>query len=186
MINVTELRNGIIFEEQGQIFLVLTYEHMKQGRGSGNIKVKVRNIKTGATVEKSYITGARVQDVQTEKKQAAYLYASGENVVFMDNATYEQFEIPKRTIGEAVKFLKEGISVQLQLVNNEPVTVELPKSVEFTVTEAGAGIRGDSVSNVWKKATLENGLQVDVPLFIKDGDKVKVDTRNGQYMERVK
>lgn len=186
MLNVTELRNGTIFEERGDVFQVLSYEHMKQGRGSGNIKVKARNLKTGATIEKSFITGARVEEVFTEKKQAQYLYETGENIVFMDNETFEQFEVPKRIVGDQAKFLKEGILVQLQVLDDEPLTAELPKNVVYSVTDAGAGVRGDSVSNVWKKATLENGMQVDVPLFIKDGDNVRVDTRNGQYVERVK
>lgn len=186
MINVTELRNGTIFEEDGQVFLVLSYEHMKQGRGSGNVKVKVRNLKTSSTVEKSFITGARVQEVFTEKKLAQYLYETGEMVVFMDSETYEQFEVPKRLIGDQFRYLKEGASVQLESLNGEILTIELPKNLEYVVSDAGAGVRGDSVSNVWKKATMENGLQVDVPLFIKDGDKVRVDTRTGQYIERVK
>lgn len=186
MLSVTELRNGTIFEEDGQVLLVLSYEHMKQGRGSGNIKVKVRNLKTGSTLEKSFITGARVQDVFTEKKLAQYLYETGEMVVFMDSETYEQFEVAKRLVGDQFRYLKEGASVQLQSLNGEILTIELPKNLEYVVSDAGAGVRGDSVSNVWKKATMENGLQVDVPLFIKDGDKVRVDTRTGQYIERVK
>ncbi len=186
MINVTELRNGVLFEEGGQLFVVLSYEHVKQGRGSGNIKVKVRNIRSGATVERSFITGARVQEVSTEKRKGTYLYESGDAIVFMDSSTFDQFEVSKKLLGDSAKFLKEGMEATIQLVNDEPVAVEIPKSVELKVTTAGAGIRGNSVSNVWKKAQLENGVEVDVPLFIKDGDIVKVDTRTGAYVERVK
>lgn len=186
MINVTELRSGVLFSDQGQIFIVLTYEHVKQGRGSGNIKVKARNVKTGATIEKSFMTGARVDDVTAEKKKASFLYDDVENAVFMDDETYEQFEVPKKVLGESAKFLKESMPATVQLVNDEVVAVDLPKSVELKVTMAGAGIKGNSVSNVWKKAELENGIQVDVPLFIKDGDMIRVDTRTGAYMERVK
>lgn len=186
MINVTELRSGVIFEDDGNLYEVLTYEHVKQARSSGNIKVKVRNLKTGSTVEKSYITGARVQDVLTQQKKAAYLYADQDHIVFMDNETYEQFELPRTLIGEGSKFLKEGMVVTIKILNSEPVSVDMSKNVELKVTTAGAGIRGNSVSNVWKKAELENGMAVDVPLFIKDGDMIRVDTRTGQYIERVK
>lgn len=185
MINVTELRSGKIFEDEG-LWEVLTYEHIKTGRGGGNVKVKARNVRTGTTVEKSFQTGARVQDISTEKKKAAFLYVSGDDVVFMDNENYEQFEIPKKVIGDSAKFLKEGAEAVLQLFDGEVLGVELPKNLEFVVSDGGVGIKGDSVSNVWKKAILENGIEVDVPLFIKTGDKVRVDTRTGQYIERVK
>lgn len=186
MINVNELRSGVIFEDDGQVWQVLTYEHIKTGRGSGNIKVKARNLRTGSTIEKSFITSARVQDVNTEKRKAAYLYISGDNIVFMDNESYEQFEIPKKLLGRQADFLKEGMEAQVQMLNGEALTVDLPNNAEYVVSSAGASVKGNSVSNVWKKATLENGVQVDVPLFIKDGDKVKIDTRTGEYVERVK
>lgn len=186
MINVTELRSGVLFSDQGQTFIVVTYEHVKQGRGSGNVKLKARNVKTGATVEKSFMTGARVDDVSVEKKKASFLYSDAENAVFMDDDTFEQFEVPKKVLGESAKFLKEGMPGAVQVVNDEVVAVDLPKSVELKVTMAGAGIKGNSVSNVWKKAELENGISVDVPLFIKDGDMIRIDTREGTYMERVK
>lgn len=185
MISVTELRNGTVFETDGQLWQVVSYEHIKMGRGSANIKVKVRSIKTGTTTEKSFISGARVQDAMVEKRQAQYLYRDKDMFVFMENTTFSQVELPEAVLGQQVKFLTDGMDITVLFHGDQAVAVELPRHITFTVSETGPGVRGDSVSNVYKSATLENGMEIQVPMFVKSGDKVKVDTKTGQYVERV-
>lgn len=186
MLNATDLRAGAVFKEDNQLLQVLTYEHIKMGRGSGTIKVKVRNLKTGSITEKSFITGARVEEADVEKIKAQYLYQDGEGFHFMDSLTYDQFAIPGSIVGEQAKFLKEGMEVTLVVSEGNALALELSNSLIFEITDTGPAEKGNSVSNVFKSATLENGLEVKVPMFAKVGDKIKVDTRSGQYMERVK
>lgn len=186
MLNVTDLKNGTYFKEANEIFQVVTYEHVKMGRGSGTIKVKVKNLKSGATYEKSFITGARVEEADIEKKKAQFLYRDGENLNFMDPLSFEQFSLPASVAGDSAKFLKDGLEVTLVVSSEEALGLELPLSLVYEITETGPGERGNTVSNVYKEATLDNGLVVKVPMFMKVGEKVKVDTRSGQYVERVK
>ena len=186
MIPATNLRTGVSFEDNGQIYLVISYEHIKMGRGSANIKVKVKNLRSGATVEKSFISGARVEEINLEKRKAQFLYSDDDGCHFMDSITFEQFSLGRQMLGDQAKFLKEGMEVSILSYGEEPLVVDLPLKMEFKIAEAGAGVRGDTVSNVYKDAILENGLKVKVPLFIKEGDKVLVDTRSGEYVERVK
>ena len=186
MINVNDLRPGTVFKEENTLWQVMTYEHIKMGRGSGNIKVKVRNLKTGSSTEKSFITGARVEEAGVEKKKAQFLYPDGENFFFMDPVSFEQFPLASEVVGEQAKFLKDGLEVNLIVADGQALGMEMPNSLIYEITETGPGEKGNSVSNVFKAATLDNGMEVKVPMFMKIGDKVKVDTRSGQYLERVK
>lgn len=185
-LNVTDLRNGTFYKEGKDILLVLTYEHVKTGRGSGNIKVKVRNIRSGSVTEKSFITGARVDEANVEKKKAQFLYRDGDSFNFMDPQSFEQFSISSAVIGDQAKYLKDGLEVILIVSEGEALGLELPMSLVYTITETGPGEKGNTVSNVFKEATLDNGLVVKVPMFMNVGEKVKVDTRSGEYIERVK
>lgn len=185
-LNVNELRNGTFFKEGKDIFLVVTYEHIKTGRGSGNIKLKVRNLRSGSVVEKSYITGARVDEADVEKKKAQFLYRDADNFNFMDPVSFEQFTVPSAVLGDQAKYLKDGLDVILIVTEGEALGLELPMSIVYTITETGPGEKGNTVSNVFKEATLDNGLVVKVPMFMKVGEKIKVDTRSGAYVERVK
>lgn len=190
-LNVNELRNGTFFKEGKDIFLVVTYEHIKTGRGSGNIKLKVRNVRTGSVVEKSFITGARVDEADVEKKKAQYLYRDGGSPAggeysFMDPVSFEQFTVSANVLGDQVKYLKDGLDVLLIVSDEEVLGLELPMSLVYEIAETGPGEKGNTVSNVFKEATLDNGLVVKVPMFMKVGEKVKVDARSGQYIERVK
>ncbi|OGE27822.1 elongation factor P [Candidatus Daviesbacteria bacterium RIFCSPHIGHO2_01_FULL_40_11] len=189
-LNVTDLRNGTFYKEGKDILLVLTYEHVKTGRGSGNIKLKVRNIRTGSVTEKSFITGARVDEANVEKKKAQFLYRDGDSPAgefnFMDPVSFEQFSISSGVIGDQAKYLKDGLEVILIVSEDEALGLELPMSLTYTISETGPGEKGNTVSNVFKEATLDNGLVVKVPMFIGVGGKVKVDTRSGEYIERVK
>lgn len=185
-LNVTELRSGIVFKEDNNLFQVVTYEHVKTGRGSGNIKVKVKNLKTGAQYEKSFITGARVEQADIEKKKAQFLYHDGDSYNFMDPGSYEQFSLPKSVLGESSKFLKEGLEVILIVGDGEALGMDLPLTIVYEISETGPGEKGNTVSNVFKEATLDNGLVVKVPMFMDAGEKVRIDSRSGEYVERVK
>lgn len=185
-INVTELRSGTVYKEDSNILQVLTYEHIKMGRGSGWIKVKVKNLKTGSVTEKSFITGARVEQADVEKKKAQFLYHDGESYYFMDPLSFEQFSLAKSVVSDQAGFLKDGMEANIIISDDQALGLELPNSLIYEITETGPSDKGNSVSNVYKEAVLDNGLTVRVPMFIKTHDKVKIDTRNGEYVERVK
>lgn len=184
MIVVTELRAGTIFEESGNLLQVISYEHIKMGRGSANIKVKVKNLRSGTTIEKSFINGAKVNDVQVFKRDLQYLYKDSDNVYFMNPQTFEQIGIPLKLLGNDVYYLKEGDSFNISFLGDEALSVNLPPKMVFVVTETAPGVKGNSATNVFKDAVLENGLTAKVPLFIKTGDKVRIDTRTGAYTEK--
>ena len=184
MISVTDLRSGVVFEENGQLFQVISYEHIKMGRGSANIKVKVKNVRSATTIEKSFINGAKVSDVFVVKKDLQYLYKDGENAYFMNPPTFEQIDISLKTMGSDIYYLKEGENFNISFLGDEALSVNLAPKMVFKVTETAAGVRGNSATNVFKEAILENGLTAKVPLFIKEGDSIRVDTRTGEYSER--
>ena len=185
MISVTDLRSGKVFEDGGEYFLVLSYEHIKIARGSGTIKVKVKSSTSGATVEKSFTTGAKVEEAILNRKKVQYLY-SDSKVYVMDMETYEQTVLDKRLVSEVAKFLKEGLEIELFSVEDKPLYIQIPKIVDYKVSQTGGSSRGNTVGASQKDALLENGLTVKVPLFIKSGEVVRVDTRTGEYVERAK
>lgn len=183
MISVTDLRNGTTFEENKEIFEVLTYEHIKMGRGSANIKIKARNIRTGSTIEKSFMNGAQVADIAVDKRELQFLYKDQETAFFMDANSFEQFTFPlKRLSGH--EYLEEGENATIRFYNDEALGLVLPPKVTLTVEETAPGVKGNTASNVYKDSTLSNGMKVRVPLFISEGDKVVVDTRDGSYTKR--
>lgn len=186
MISVTDLRPGVAFEESGQILKVVSYEHTKLGRGSASIKVKVKNLRTGSVVDKSFINGAKVKEASLQKKKYQYLYKDSESVYFMDESTYEQITIPVAKLGDDIVYLKEGSEAQLLFIDDEALSLEVPPKMEFVVLETGPNEKGNSATNIYKEAILENGLKVKVPLFMKEGDRVVVDTRTGEYSERAR
>ena len=178
---VTDLRSGVVFEDNGNIFQVLSYEHIKMGRGSANIKVKVKNLKSGATTEKSFISGARVSEIFVVKKDLQYLYKDEESAYFMNPKTFEQVAIPVKVLGSDQYFLKDGENFNISFLGDEALSINLPPKMKFKVVETGAGVRGNSATNIFKDAILENGLKTKVPLFIDAGDFVLIDTRTGEY-----
>lgn len=184
MIAVQDLRAGTIFEDQGQIFQVLSYEHIKVGRGSANIKVKVKNIRTGATTDKSFINSAKVADLRIDKRDLQYLYKDSDFTYFMDPVSFEQVSVSSKIIGDLHFYLREGDSYNISFLGTEPLSVNLPSKMEFKVSETGGGVKGNSATNVFKEAVLENGFKTKVPLFIKEGDKVIIDTRTGAYSQK--
>ena len=185
MIDVNELRKGVTFELDGNLYKVLEYHHHKPGRGKATIRIKAQNMLTGTTLEKSFISNDRVQDVRLEYRNLQYLYNDGDQYFFMDLETYEQPSIPKKVIGNAINYLKEETEVKVTFYENQPIDVELPVSVDLTVVKADTVIKGDTATGMNKKVVVETGANVSVPYFIAQGDCIKVDTRTGDYVTRV-
>jgi elongation factor P len=185
VIDVNDLRKGVTFELDGNLFKVLEYAHNKPGRGNATIRTRVRNLRTGAVLEKTFISGDRVRDVRLDHHVVQFLYSDGDLYHFMDTETYEQPGIPKGTLGDAVAYLTEGMEVKLTFYDNEPIDIELPTSVDLKVTEAELALKGDTATGATKTVTTETGLKVVVPLFVSADDTIRVDTRTGAYVTRV-
>lgn len=185
MIDVNDLRKGVTFELDGQLWRVLEYSHHKPGRGNATIRVKARNLRTGATLEKTFISGNQVQEARLDFHNVQYLYNDNEFYYFMDNETFEQWAIKAEVLGESAGFLKEGTECKLTFYKGEPLDVELPLTVDLKVVYAEVAVRGDTATNVMKKVRLETGIEVQVPQFVKEGDVIRLDTRTGEYVTRV-
>ncbi len=186
MIGVQELRKGTTFvDDDGNIYRVLEYQHVKMGRGNAVIKTKLRNVKSGSTVDKNFQSGGRVQDIRLDHHTVQYLYNDGAVYHFMDTETYEQPGISATLIGEAAQFMKENINVELLTYDGQPIEVELPTTVDLKVVETAPGFKGDTASGGGKPAKLETGVVITVPFFVNVGDTVRVDTRDGSYVTRV-
>jgi elongation factor P len=185
MIDVNALRKGVTFEFDGSLFKVLDYHHQKPGRGNATIRIKARDLRTGTTLEKTFQSGDRVQDVRLEYHTVQYLYNDGELYYFMDNETFEQPGILGKILGESVGYLKDGMEVKLTLYNTEPIDIELPTTVDLKVVYAEAAVRGDTATGVTKKVKVETGAEVNVPYFVAEGNTIRIDTRDGSYVTRV-
>lgn len=185
MIDVNELRKGVTFEMDGGLYKVVDYSHNKTGRGNANIRIKARNLLTGANIERTFNSGLSVQDVRLDFHNVSYLYTDGDFYHFMDNETFEQPAIKAETLGETALYLKAGMEVKLTFYNNNPIDVEFPSSVDLEVIEAETAIRGDTATGVTKKVKTETGLEVQCPQFVKVGDVIRVNTETGQYVTRV-
>lgn len=185
MIDVNKLKEGVTYIEDGQPHKVVKYNFSKMGRGKANIKVKVRNMLTGSLTVKSYLSGNSVEPVEIEKKHLQYLYAEGDGLHFMDPVSFDQIEIEKNLIGDDLGYLVEGEKVWVQFWEEKVIGVELPASVILKVMETGPGEKGNSATNILKPATMESGLVVQVPTFIKEGEKIKINTQSGEYVGRV-
>lgn len=180
----TDLKTGVIYKEDGAPFVVLKYEHIKSARSGATVKVKVRNLLTDQVLLKSYIGSGKVEDADVRRQSVSYLYNDGVNYVFMDPDTYEQTPMSEEIVGEAAKFLKEGEKVQVMYFEDAPVSIQLPTSMTFTVTYTEPGFKGNTVTNAYKDATLENGTVIKVPPFIKIGDVIKVNTETEEYTSK--
>jgi elongation factor P len=186
MINATELKAGVAFLQYGKPYQVIKYSLIKMGRGGAVVKVTARNLENGATEEKSLSSNVAVEEVSTSKKKLQYLFKDSSSVTFMDSKTYEQVEVPLSVLAEDTLYLKEGESVDVLFWDDKPLSVILPPNVVLGVSECDPGVKGNSATNIYKPAVLDNGLNLKVPLFIKIGDKIRVDTRTGEYVERTK
>jgi elongation factor P len=184
MIDVNELRKGVTFELDGNLYKVLDYSHNKTGRGNATIRVKARNLLTGANIERTFNSGQSVQDVSLDFANVAYLYKDGDMYIFMDNQTFEQPSVKEESLGESAKFLKEGMEVKLTFYKGEAIDMEMPTTVDMKVVEAEMAIRGDTATGVTKKVITETGITVQCPNFVNVGDTIRVDTRTGDYVTR--
>ncbi|MFN8372823.1 MAG: elongation factor P [Anaerolineae bacterium] len=185
MIDVNQLRKGTTILEDDQIFKVLTYQHTKPGRGNATIRVQVRNMRTGATFEKTYSSGSRVNDIRLEGSEVEFLYDDGEFLTFMDTSTYEQPQLRRDVFGDDIYFLTENLRLKLNSYEGEVIDYELPTTVEQKVTDSEVAIAGDTANSPTKKVTTQTGLQVKVPLFVNVGDTIRVKTEDGVYVTRV-
>lgn len=186
MISANDLKPGVVFEHRNSIWKVIEYAHIKPGKGPAFVRLKIRDLKSGAIVEETARPENKYQDVRVEGRELQYLYGDSELLTLMDNETYEQYELPRQAFDDIKKFMREGDTVKGEFNGSEIINVELPITVILEVTEAEPGIKGDTVSNTLKPATLETGTIIKVPLFVNVGDKVKIDTRTGEYLERAK
>ncbi len=185
MIGVQDLRKGATFIEDNELWRVLEYSHIKSGRGNATIRVKVRNLRSGGTMEKTYPSGSRVQDIRLDHAIVQYLYHDGDLYFFMNTETYEQPAINAKTLGDAVNYLTDGMSLELESYEGEPINIELPTTVDLEVVQTDPGYAGDTATNANKPARVSTGLLVQVPLFVNSGDVIRIDTRTGQYLTRV-
>lgn len=184
MIDVNKLKEGVTYLDGGHPYRVIKYSFSKMGRGKANIKVKVKSLLTGAIVVKSYLSGNSIEPIEIEKVNLQYLYGDEEKLYLMDPISFEQIEIEKKVVGDDINFLLEGEKVWVQFWGEKVVGVELPASVILKVKETGPGEKGNSATSILKPATLESGLVVQVPAFIKDGDRLKINTQTGEYVSR--
>jgi elongation factor P len=184
-ISTNELKNGVTLELDKGLFSVVEFQHVKPGKGGAFVRTKLRNVRTGAVIERTFNAGVRVEQAIIDRRDMQFLYKDGDDFVFMDTDTYEQINVQPVTLGAAADYLVESAKAQIALYGNEIVAVEIPASVELTIAQTEPGIQGDRVSGARKPATLQTGKVVQVPLFINIGDRVKVDTRTGDYVTRV-
>jgi elongation factor P len=184
-VNTNQFKNGMHIEVDGDVWRIVEFQHVKPGKGGAFVRTKLKALESGAVVDRTFRAGERFPRVHTEVKNVQYLYDAGDEVVFMDEETYEQIQLPRRSVEDDLQFLLPSSSVPMLAVDGRPAGLQLPASVELAVTETEPGVRGDTVSNVTKPATLETGAVVQVPLFVNVGDRLKVDTREKRYISRV-
>ncbi len=185
MISVNDFRIGLTIELDGQPYQVVEFQHVKPGKGAAFVRAKLKNLQTGGTVEKTFRAGEKVPKAHLDRRGMQYLYNDGDGYVFMDNENYEQITITKEQIGDGIKWLLENMEIQVLLFQNRIIGIELPNFVELQVVDTEPGIKGDTATGATKNATLETGAVIQVPLFVNAGDRVRVDTRTSQYIERV-
>ena len=183
-ISTAQFKNGMHVELDGAVWRIVEFQHVKPGKGGAFVRTKLKNLESGAVVERTFRAGEKMPRVHTEVKQVQYLYDSGDEVVFMDEETFEQFGLPRASVADELAFLQPSSTVQMLTVDGRPGGLQLPASVELTVAETEPGVKGDTVSNVTKAATLETGAVVQVPLFVNAGDRVKVDPKERRYISR--
>ncbi|RDU35144.1 elongation factor P [Neobacillus piezotolerans] len=184
MISVNDFRTGLTIEVDGGIWRVMDFQHVKPGKGAAFVRSKLRNLRTGNVNEKTFRAGEKVAKAQIDNRRMQYLYASGEQHIFMDNESYEQIELPASVIEYELKFLQENMEVSIMMYHGETLGVELPNTVELEVTETEPGIKGDTASGGSKPATMETGLVVHVPFFVNQGDRLIINTTDGSYVSR--
>lgn len=184
-VDTSQFRNGLKIVLDGQPFVMTYFQHVKPGKGGAFVRTKVKNLLNGKVLEKTFRSGEKVDEADIEERRMQYLYLDGENLVFMDQENYDQTPFGADVVGDARNFLKENMEVEALFWNGKPVNIELPAFVELQVAQTDPGVKGDTASGATKPATLETGAVVSVPLFIKEGETLRIDTRSGEYVERV-
>ncbi len=184
-VEVNQLRKGATYIEDSELYKVLNYAHNKTGRGGATIRVQVRNMRTGSTFEKTYNSGNRVQDIRVEAREVEYLYDDGTFLTFMDTETYEQPQINREIFGDDAAYLKSNLKIKLMSYEGEIIDYELPLTVDYRVSESEIAVAGDTANNPTKRVTVETGLEVKVPMFVNEGDTIRVKTEDGSYVTRV-
>ena len=184
MFNINDIKNGMTFLFEGNIYQVIEFLHVKPGKGAAFLKTKLRNLRTGATVEKTFNTSIKLEKAMIQKQTMSYLYNTGDTYYFMNMETYDQSELTKDQIGEDAKFLKEGLNVYITYYQGEMLGIELPDKIEYVVEKTEPAVKGNTTNNARKDAYMENGLMVRVPLFIEQGEKIIISTKNGEYDSR--
>jgi elongation factor P len=184
MISTSDFKNGTNILVDGEPYQIAWFQNHKPGKGGAVMRVKLRHLKKGGTVERTFKSGEKFEALSITRQKKQFLYKECDNLNFMDMNTYEQINVPQKLLGKMVNFLKENLEVEATYLENELIGIELPIIIEMTIAEAELGIKGDSVSNTMKMAKLETGADIRVPLFIKEGDRIKVDSRTGEYVER--
>ena len=183
-ISTSEFKNGMTLDLDGDLMQISEFQHVKPGKGGAFVRTTLRNVRTGSVVERTFRAGEKMERAVIDKREMQFLYSDGTDLVFMDNETYEQLQVPRDSLGTAPEFLVEGNAAVMQMYGTEIVGTDLPASVVLEVAETEPGIQGDRVSGARKPATMQTGLVVQVPLFIETGEKLKIDTRSGDYIER--
>jgi elongation factor P len=183
-VSTNQFKNGMHIELDRAVWRIVEFQHVKPGKGGAFVRTKLKNLDSGAVVDKTFRAGEKIPRVHTETKNAQYLYDSGDEVVFMDVQSYEQFSLSRESVSDALDYLEPSSTVQMLTVDGRPSGVQMPASVELVVAETEPGVRGDTVSNVTKPAKLATGAVVQVPLFVNQGDRIKVDPREGRYISR--
>ncbi len=183
-ININDIKNGMTVIIDGNLCLIQEFQHVKPGKGPAFVRIKLKNLKTGSIVEQTFNTNIKITKAHVDKSKVQYLYASGDNLVFMNNETYEQIEVPKKILGDDADFIKEGIDISIDSYEGEIIGITLPEKVEYEVVETTEAVKGNTATNAQKDAKLETGIVIKVPLFINEGEKILVTTKDGKYAGR--
>ncbi|MEJ8277728.1 elongation factor P [Pseudonocardia spirodelae] len=185
MATTNDLKNGLVLNIEGQLWTVTAFQHVKPGKGGAFVRTTLKNVMSGKVVDRTFNAGTKVDTATVDRRDMTYLYRDGADFVFMDGDTYEQIPISEKAVGDAAKYLLENAGAQVSLHEGEPLFIELPTSVELVISHTDPGLQGDRSTGGTKPATLETGAEIQVPLFLESGTKVKVDTRDGRYLGRV-
>ena len=185
-ISTSDFKTGLTIEYEGRVYQIIDFQHVKPGKGGAFVRSRLRDLQTNASIDKTWRAGERMEAANVERRNVEFLYREGDDLHFMDMADYEQLSLPSKQVGDAVNFLKENTPVQLVTWKDNVLNAELPQTMEFVVKQTDPGLRGDTAQGGSKPATLETGAVVTVPLFVEEGERIRVDTRSGNYIERVR
>lgn len=186
MITSNDFKRGVVIKVDGELYSVVEFQHVKPGKGGAFVRTKLKSVKKGSVVDKTFRGGEKVEDVRIDKRPMQFLYEEESDLVFMDTESYEQEHLSRDVAGNLLDYIKEGDSIEISIYEGKPISIDLPTFVTLKVVYAEPGVKGDTATNVTKPVKLETGAEVHVPLFVNEGDMIKIDTRTGDYVERVK